>query len=64
MKFEPGDKIAIKKTAEEGVVVSILDKKMVVIAINGIEFPVFESEIEHPYFNWFTDKKFKNPLLW
>ena len=51
MKFETGDKIAIKKTAEEGIVISILDKKMVVIAINGIEFPVFESEIEHPYFN-------------
>jgi hypothetical protein len=58
MKFEPGDKVALKKTAEEGIVISILDKKMVVIAINGIEFPVFESEIEHPYFNWFTDKKF------
>ncbi len=56
MMFEPGDAIALKKTAEEGVVVKLLAKKMVLIKINNTEFPVFENEIEHPYFNWFTKK--------
>jgi Smr domain len=58
MKFSPGDKIALKATAEEGVFVRSMDKKMVMISINNTEFPVFETEIEHPYFNWFTDKNF------
>jgi hypothetical protein len=59
MKFEPGDKIALKSSAEEGIFVREMDKKMVLISINNTEFPVFATEIEHPYYNWFTDKKFK-----
>jgi hypothetical protein len=57
MKFSEGDKIALKSTAEEGEFVRVVDKKMVLIRINGTEFPVFASDIEHPYYNWFTDKK-------
>jgi Smr domain len=59
MKFESGDKIALKATGEEGIFVKEIDKKMVLISINKTEFPVFATEIEHPYFNWFTDKNFK-----
>jgi Smr domain len=61
MKFQSGDKIALKSNAEEGVFVRVIDAKMVMISINNTEFPVFESEIEHPYFNWFTSAAFKKP---
>jgi Smr domain len=61
MKFSPGDKIALKSNAEEGIFVRSIDAKMVMISINNTEFPVFEAEIEHPYFNWFTSAAFKKP---
>ncbi len=61
MKFEPGDTIAIKATAEEGKVVRIMDKNMVMIQVNNTEFPVYATEIEHPYFNWFVNKKYAAP---
>jgi hypothetical protein len=62
MKYQVGDLIAVKTTQQEGRVVAIMDKKMIMIEIDGTEFPVFENEIEHPYFNWFTDKKFKKNI--
>ncbi len=57
MKFSIGDPIRVKKTGEEGKVVSILDEGMVEIAINGTLFPVYEDEIEHPYLHWFLQKQ-------
>jgi hypothetical protein len=56
MMFEPGDKIALKATGEEGIVVKLLDKKMAEITIGKTTFIVFEKDIEHPYFNWFANK--------
>lgn len=42
---------------EEGKVVDIINKKMVTVDVNGVEFPVYTDQIEHPYYRRFTEKK-------
>lgn len=54
MKYEPGDKIRLKRTGEEGTLRTILDKEMVEIEVGGVLFPVFVDELEHPYLSWFA----------
>lgn len=57
MKFSIDDKIILKRTGEEGHVVSYINNQMVEVEINGIRFPAFIDEIDHPYLKWFTEKK-------
>lgn len=61
MKFSIGDKVLLKRTGEEGHVVSYINNQMMEIEINSVHFPVFIDEIDHPYLKWFTDKKSKKP---
>jgi Smr domain len=56
MKFSIGDRVRFKRTGDEGVVASILDKNMVEVDLSGTIFPAFIDEIEHPYLKWFTEK--------
>lgn len=57
MKFSIGDKILLKRTDEEGVVIAIISPSMMEVAVNGIQFPVYTDEVDHPYLKWFTQKK-------
>lgn len=57
MKFSIGDLIVLKRTGEEGHVTAFIDKQMVEIDVKGTIFPTYIDEIDHPYLNWFTDKK-------
>jgi hypothetical protein len=57
MKFSIGDKVILKRTGEEGVVLSYINKQMLDVEVHGINFPVYEDEIDHPYLKWFTEKK-------
>lgn len=59
MKFSIGDKIVLKRTGEEGHVVSFIGKQMLEIDVDGTVFPVYEEEVDHPYLKWFTEKKKK-----
>ena len=59
MKFSIGDKILLKRTAEEGTVTDFIGKDMLEVAVNGTTFPVYLDDVEHPYLNWFTDKNYK-----
>jgi hypothetical protein len=59
MKFSIGDKIILKRTGEEGAVISYINKEMVEVVVNGTHFPVYLDEIDHPYLKWFTEKKTK-----
>lgn len=59
MKFSIGDKIVLKQTDEEGVVVNYLDGDMFEVQVNGIRFPAHKDELDHPYLKWFTQKKQK-----
>ena len=57
MKYEPGDKIIVMLTNEEGKVVEIMNEKMVLIEVKGVKFPAYLDQIDFPYFNMFSKKK-------
>jgi hypothetical protein len=57
MKYQSGDTILILHTNEEGKVVEIIDDKMVLVEIKGVRFPVYNDQIDFPYFKMFSEKK-------
>lgn len=57
MKYEPGDKIIVLFTGEEGSVVEIMNEKMVTIEVRGVRFPAYMDQIDFPYFKMFSEKK-------
>ncbi len=61
MKYQPGDDILILHTKEEGKVVEILNKNMLLVEVRGVRFPVYIDQIDFPYFNRFTNKKESAP---
>jgi hypothetical protein len=56
MKYQPGDKIIVLLTEEEGKVVEIMNEKMVLIEVKGVKFPAYMDQIDFPYFKMFTEK--------
>ena len=59
MKFSIGDKVLLKHTGDEGIVTGYLSKQMVEVEVAGVTFPVYETELEHPYLKWFTQQNQK-----
>lgn len=59
MKFSIGDRILLKRTGEEGHVVSFINQQMLEVEVGGTLFPVHMEDIDHPYLKWFTDKNTK-----
>ncbi len=57
MKYEVGDKILVLQTDEDGVVVEIMNEKMVMIEVRGVRFPAYMDQIDFPYFKMFSKKK-------
>lgn len=57
MKFTEGDKMVIRRTGEEGHIVSLIGKDMAEVAVGGTVFPIYLDEIDHPYLRWFTGKR-------
>ncbi len=57
MKYEPGDKIIVLHTEEEGKVVEIINESMVMIEVKGVRFPAYLDQIDFPYFKMFTEKR-------
>ncbi|MBS1586123.1 MAG: Smr/MutS family protein [Bacteroidetes bacterium] len=57
MKFSIGDRIILKRTGEEGSVTAFINEQMLEVEVNGTHFPVYADEIDHPYLDWFTNKK-------
>ncbi|MEO6916148.1 MAG: Smr/MutS family protein [Chitinophagaceae bacterium] len=57
MKFEIGDKVVIKHSSEEADVVEIINKEMVMVEIRGVKFPVYNDQLDYPYYKRFTEKK-------
>ncbi len=56
MKYQPGDKILVLLTDEEGIVLEIMNEKMVLIEVKGVKFPIFTDQIDFPYFKMFSQK--------
>ncbi len=57
MKYQPGDKILVLHSKEEGTVVDVINDKMVLIEVDKVRFPVYMDQIDFPYFTMFTEKK-------
>lgn len=57
MKYEPGDKIIVKLTNEDGKVLEIINEKMVLIEVKGVKFPAYTDQLDFPYFKMFTEKR-------
>lgn len=57
MKYQIGDKILLLHSKEEGSVIDIINDKMVMVEVGGIEFPVYNDQIDFPYYSMFTQKK-------
>lgn len=57
MKFQEGDKIIVLATGERGEVVEWINKKMLLIEVDGVRFPVYADQVNFPYYNDFTSKK-------
>lgn len=56
MKFSVGDKIKLRKTNEEGVVVDIVQEQYLRVRIDGNVIPVEEADIDFPYLDWFLKR--------
>jgi len=56
MKYQPGDKILVLLTDEEGTVLEIMNEKMVLVEVKGVKFPIYTDQIDFPYFKMFTQK--------
>ncbi|HMO32165.1 MAG TPA: Smr/MutS family protein [Lacibacter sp.] len=57
MKFQIGDKVLLLHSQEEGEVVDIINKEMVMVDVQGVQFPVYTDQLDFPYFKRFTEKK-------
>ena len=57
MKYQVGDKVLILHSNEQGEITDIIDDKMVMVNVRGVNFPVYMDQIDFPYFKRFTSKK-------
>jgi len=57
VKYQPGDDILVLHTKEEGKVIEILNKNMLLVEVRGVRFPVYIDQVDFPYFHRFTNKK-------
>jgi hypothetical protein len=57
MKYQIGDKIIVLHSDEDGVVVDLINEKMVMIEVRGVRFPAYMDQIDFPYYKMFTQKK-------
>jgi hypothetical protein len=57
MKFEIGDKVLVRHSGEEGEIVDIINKEMVMVDVQGVKFPAYTDQLDFPYFKHFSEKK-------
>lgn len=57
MKYQVGDRILILHSNEEADVVDIINDKMLLVDVQGVQFPVYMDQVDFPYFKRFTEKK-------
>lgn len=59
MKFSVGDKIKLRKTGEEGVVVDIVQNRYLSVRVEGVVIPAEEGDLDFPYLDWFLKDRAK-----
>ncbi|HSN10021.1 MAG TPA: Smr/MutS family protein [Hanamia sp.] len=61
MKYQLGDTVLMLHSQEEGEIVEIISKELVMVEVNGVRFPVYTDQIDFPYFKRFSEKKIVVP---
>lgn len=61
MKFEVGDSVVIKHNNDDGKVVEIINDKMVVVEVRGVQFPAYNDQLDFPYFKMFSKQAVVKP---
>lgn len=56
MKYQVGDTVLLLHSNEEGIVKEIMNENMVMVNVDGVEFPVFNDQIDFPYFKRFSEQ--------
>ncbi len=59
MKYQVGDTVLLLHSKEEGTVKEIMNENMVLVDVDGVEFPVFTDQIDFPYFHRFSQQSQK-----
>lgn len=57
MKYQVGDRVLILHSNEEADVIDIINDKMLLVDVQGVQFPVYMDQVDFPYFKKFTEKK-------
>ncbi len=57
MKFQIGDKVILLHSEEEGEIIDFINDKMLMVEVNGVQFPVYADQVDFPYFKRFTENK-------
>lgn len=57
MKYQVGDTVLLLHSNEEGRVLDIINKDMLMVEVNGVSFPVYMDQVDFPYFKRFSEKK-------
>ena len=57
MKYQIGDTVLILHSNEEAIVTDIINNKMMMVDVKGVNFPVYMDQVDFPYFKRFTEKK-------
>src|SRR5512138_3620678 len=57
MKFQIGDKVLVLHSNEEGEIIDIINKQMVMVDVRGVKFPAYIDQLDFPYFKKFSEKK-------
>jgi hypothetical protein len=57
MKYQIGDRVLLLHSNEEGEVVDIINKEMLLVDVGGVKFPVYMDQVDFPYFKRFSEKK-------
>lgn len=60
MKFSVGDPVVFKSTKKEGKIKELLEDGMYLVESEGVLFPSYKEDLEHPYLQWFLSDKLKN----
>jgi len=62
MKYQIGDRILILHSNEEADIIDIINNKMLLVDVKGVQFPVYMDQVDFPYFKRFSEQnkeKFK-----
>ena len=57
MKYQVGDIVLILHSNEEARIVDIINDKMLMEDVKGVQVPVYKDQVDFPYFKRFTEKK-------